>query len=236
MDYRDCKGGHKKDNFWHKAKSDLIQNLMEKVCQDKKELRILNLGAGTGDDLGILNKFSKNYVVDVDEKALSVIPDILCVEKKLADACNLPYENNFFDLAVSFDVFEHVEDDHKAVGEVYRVLKQNGILVFTVPAFQFLFSSHDKALEHYRRYSIKNIKNLLSSFSNPKIFFWNSVLFIPIVVSRIMKKRSEPKVDRMNLPNWLNTLFYKLLLMDGFLIKKNISMPFGISIVGFCRK
>lgn len=236
MDYKDLQAGQIKENFWFKAKNDLINVLMEKTCKNKKQLKILNIGAGTGDDLEILKKFGKNYIIDIDKNALSIVDDKLCEEKRVADACDLPYKNNSFDVIVSFDVFEHIKNDQKAVNEAYRVLKKNGILIFSVPAFQFLFSSHDKALCHQKRYSKKNIKNLLSQFSDSKIFFWNSLLFIPISIVRLSRKKSKPEIDQINLPSWINKLFYKLLLLDNFLIKKDISMFIGLSIVGFCRK
>ncbi|GCC10046.1 putative S-adenosylmethionine-dependent methyltransferase/MSMEI_2290 [archaeon] len=236
MDYKDLQAGQTKENFWFRAKNDLINVLMKKACKNRKRLRILNIGAGTGDDLEVLNKFGKNYVIDIDKDALSVIDDKLCEERKIADACNLPYDDNFFDVAVSFDVFEHIKNDQKAISEVYRVLKENGVLIFTVPAFQFLFSSHDKALHHQRRYSKENIKTLLFQFNNLKIFFWNSLLFVSIATMRLLKRKSKPKVDLMDLPPWLNTLFFNLLKIDNFLIKRGISMPIGLSIVGFGYK
>lgn len=236
MDYKDLQAGQTKENFWFRAKNDLINVLMKKACKNRKRLRILNIGAGTGDDLEVLNKFGKNYVIDIDKDALSVIDDKSCEERKIADACNLPYDDNFFDVAVSFDVFEHIKNDQKAISEVYRVLKENGVLIFTVPAFQFLFSSHDKALHHQRRYSKENIKTLLFQFNNIKIFFWNSLLFVSMATMRLLKRKSKPRVDLMDLPPWLNTLFFNLLKIDNFLIKRGISMPIGLSIVGFGYK
>lgn len=232
MDYRDLQAGHTKGNFWFKAKNDLIGVLAEKACEKGKQLRILNIGAGTGDDLEVLRKFGKNYVIDLDKDALSVIDDKFCEEKLVGDACALPYDDNFFDVAVSFDVFEHIKDDQKAVDEVCRVLKDRGILIFTVPAFQFLFSSHDRALNHQRRYGKKSLKKLLFKFDS-KIFFWNSLLFALIAVIRILKRKSKPEVNQANLPSWLNKIFYKLLKIDNFLIKKKISAPIGLSLVGF---
>ena len=235
MDYKDLQAGQIKENFWFQAKNDLIDVLMKKACNNSRQLKILNIGAGTGDDLEILNKFGKNYIIDIDKNALSVIDNKSCEEKKIASACNLPYLDNFFDVVVSFDVFEHIKNDQKAICEVYRVLKDQGILVFIVPAFQFLFSSHDKALNHQRRYSKKSIETLLSQF-NLKIFYWNSLLFVPMATLRLFKRNSKSKVDKTNLPSWLNVLFFNLLKMDNFLITRNVSMPIGLSIVGYGRK
>ena len=236
MDYKDSQIGHIKENFWFKAKINLVKILMLKTCNGKNSLRILNIGVGTGDDLEILNKFGKNYVIDINKDALAIINNNLCVEKKFADARDLPYDDNFFDVAVAFDVFEHIKEEHVAINEVYRVLKQDGVLIFTVPAFQFLFSSHDKALRHHRRYNKKGLMNLLTPFNGLKIYYWNSLLFMPMAITRILKKESKPKVDQINLPFWLNIFLYGLLSIDNLLIKINISMPIGLSIVGFCYK
>ena len=152
MDYKEYENGESASrHFWHRAKNDLIFRLLSKL--KKRNLKILNLGAGTGDDLETLNKFGTVYVTDINENALSLIPNNLCAEKKRCDAQNLTYPNEFFDVVTSFDVFEHIPDDKKAINEVSRVLKKDGHLIFSVPAFQFLYSAHDKALEHKRRYS-----------------------------------------------------------------------------------
>jgi len=153
MDYKDYQSGKVKLDFWFRAKNDLIEKLLFNQFPKKKKLKILNLGAGTGSDLEILNNFGEVYVIDVEKKALDLIPDNLCVEKKICDACKLIYKDDFFDLVVSFDVFQHIENDEIAIKEAYRVLKKKGILFFSVPALQKLYSSHDKALEHKRRYS-----------------------------------------------------------------------------------
>ncbi len=236
MDYKDYQSRYKNSDFWFRAKKDLIKILMLKVCKESKNLDILNLGAGTGDDLKILSKYGNIYVTDIEKKALDSIKGNFYFEKRVADACNLPYQDNFFDIVVSFDVFEHIQDDAKAVSEVYRVLKKDGNLVFTVPAFQFLFSSHDKALEHKRRYSKKMLKALLSNFSDLKLNYWNSILFLPISALRLVKKKSEAKVDSANLPRFLNSLLYQFLKVDNSLVNHKIPLPFGLTILGYCRK
>jgi SAM-dependent methyltransferase len=232
MDYKNLQAGQTKDNFWFRSRYGLIAILAKKACKKRRKLKILNIGAGTGDDLEILGRYGRNYVVDIEKRALSVIDKKLCVEKRVADACSLPYKDGFFDVVVSFDVFEHIKDDRLAVSEVYRVLKDDGMLIFTIPAYQFLFSSHDRALQHKRRYSRKDVKSLLSRF-DLRLFYWNSLLFVPTAAMRIFKKSSKAKVDPMNMPSWLNRIFYHMLNFDNFLIKRGVSMPVGLSIVGF---
>ncbi len=150
MDIRDFESGVGKDFFWFTPKAELISVMLGKLGFGSGH-RVLVLGAGTGDDLPIISKSGDVYAVEPDPKALALIDEELVVEKRAADACELPYDAKFFDLAVAFDVLEHIENDEKAISEIYRVLKSGKSFVFTVPAFDWLFSSHDRALGHFRR-------------------------------------------------------------------------------------
>lgn len=238
MDYKDYEAGQTADNFWFRAKYGLIELLMEKNSKKQSEepLKILSIGTGTGDDLKILKAFGNNYVTDILPEALAVVPDEDCFEKRLADAMDLPYEEGFFDIVVSFDVFEHIEDDKKAVSEVYRVLKKGGSLVYSVPAGPGLFSSHDVALEHYRRYNKKMVKLLFQDFKEVKLYSWNTLLYPLIAVSRIKNKNKEPQVDHPKLPGVVDSIFCNLLRFDNFLIRRGMSLPVGVSIAGWCQK
>src|SRR3990167_9306830 len=125
MDYRDSEIGATHDYFWFEAKDGLVDVLMRKQ-KTQGTPKILNLGAATGSDIRILNRFGRVYVVDVDERALEMIPKELVAEKKACDACAMPYPNGFFDKVVAFDVLEHIENDQKAISEIHRVLKRDG--------------------------------------------------------------------------------------------------------------
>jgi ubiquinone/menaquinone biosynthesis C-methylase UbiE len=234
MDYRDYIDGQTGEQFWFRSKKDLINILMNKI--GRKNLKILNIGAGTGVDLEIMNRFGNIYIIDVNKKALDLIPSNLYSEKKLCDATDLPYPNDFFDIVCSFDVFEHIKNDKKAVLEAHRVLKKGGLLLLMVPAFNFLFSAHDRALLHYRRYSKKKLYELLRIFKNEYLSYWNSILFIPLSILRILKKRAKPKTDYFNLPSLLEKAFLNFLRIENKLIMKDYRLPFGLSLVGVYRK
>jgi ubiquinone/menaquinone biosynthesis C-methylase UbiE len=234
MDSKDYAAGSKETGSWFTAKKELLAMFLKKM--PNKRLKILNLGAGTGGDLEILNRFGEVYVIDIDEKAISMIPDSLCKKKELGDARNLKYPDNFFDIVVSLDVFEHIDNDAKAINETWRVLKKSGYLIFSVPAFQALYSSHDKALEHQRRYSKKRIVHLIKKFRKKRITFWNTFLFLPLALIRIKNKKSMPKPDSFNLPKSIDQIPLTLLRIENYLISIGLSLPFGMSIAGICQK
>src|SRR5690606_18865966 len=69
------------------------------------------------------------------------------------DASRLGVRPGSCDAVVSLDLIEHVADDLGALREMYAALRPGGVLVVTVPAYQFLWSAHDEAVGHLRRYT-----------------------------------------------------------------------------------
>ncbi|MCX6823044.1 MAG: class I SAM-dependent methyltransferase [candidate division SR1 bacterium] len=219
------------------TKHNLIDILLKKYIHHSSNIpKILSVGCGTGDDLAIIKKYGEIYVIDVDKNALLLIDDTICQKKILGDACSMPFIDGYFDYIVCFDVLEHIQEDGLAIKEIYRTLKKGGILLIIVPAFQSIYSSHDKKLDHYRRYSMKGIRRLTNMFDKKNFFYWNSLLFPLVALSRIIKKNASPKVDTMNYNPVLSALLTFVMKFDNFLIKRSLSMPFGLSIVGICKK
>ncbi len=190
MDYKDYAVWHSGDSFRFKAKHKLIDILLKKYVHHSSEMpKILSVGCWTGDDLNVIKKYWEIYVIDVDENALSLIDDTLCHRKILWDACDMPFTDWYFDYIVCFDVLEHIEEDWLAIKEIYRTLKKWWMLMLTVPAFPSLYSSHDKKLDHHRRYNMKWIKRLTKMFDEKSFFYRNSLMFPMVALSRIIKKK-----------------------------------------------
>jgi SAM-dependent methyltransferase len=69
------------------------------------------------------------------------------------EICTLPFADGTFDLVCAFDVIEHVEEDRRAFGELSRVLKDDGTLIFSVPVHDHLWTEFDEWVGHVRRYN-----------------------------------------------------------------------------------
>lgn len=235
MDFRDTQVGANKEHFWFRGKRDFIDGLFTSVHADKQQ-KILDIGAGTGDDIMMLKQHGNIYALDIDEQALSLIDDALVVEKKLGSACAIPYQAGTFDVVVAFDVLEHVEDDSLMVDEIMRVLKSGGHFIFTVPAFNCLYSSHDRTLGHHRRYNKAMITQLLDKkMRKQTLGYWFCLLFAPALMQRFLtKKASSSSIKQF--PHVLNQLFYGAVKMENWCIKKGLRMPFGLSVYGVYRK
>src|SRR5207344_2586845 len=79
-----------------------------------------------------------------------------------ADATRLPIGPAGLDLVVAFDVLEHIEDDKAAVRGVFEALRPGGTFLIAVPADPALWSAHDEAVGHVRRYTRQTLHDLLA--------------------------------------------------------------------------
>lgn len=231
MDIREA--GTKSD-FWIRAKIRLIDILLSSL--KTKDARILDLGCGTGEDLPTLNRYGTVDVIDTDRKTLDMLPRHLYAEKRQGSAEKIDFPSNSFDIVAAFDVIEHVKDDKKAMIEIRRVLRDGGYFVFTVPAFQQFYSAHDKALGHYRRYNKPMLRQLFDGLEIKKLDYWNSSLFLPMSIFRIVRKGSDTADTSLNLPFITNELLYYVLCGEDLLAKTGLPMPFGLTIYGVCKK
>jgi len=248
MDYKDfLKLGQTKDlHFWYKARKNLIYNLLNSILKDYKQDRlILNLGCGTGTELEILEKFGQVYMLDNNQNAIEI------VKKQgykiiLADVEKYNFQNNNYDAICCFDLLEHLQNDQKVINNIFQALKKDGYFFFTIPAFQYIFSSHDIAMEHYHRYSKKDIlkKLEIAGFKILKINYWNFILFPFIATIRIIKKcffiklfkTSQCQSDMGKINKYLNKLLFLILNLENKFIFHNLSIPFGLTIYDIAKK
>lgn len=98
----------------------------------------------------------------------------------------LPYEDGKFDLVCAFDIIEHVEDDLRALAELSRVLKNDGVLILSVPIHEQCWTEFDALVGHVRRYDPADLEALLARCglepeksaafgmqpSNPRLLRW----------------------------------------------------------------
>jgi len=138
---------------------------------------------------------------------------------------------------LALDVIEHIDNDLIALRELKRVTKPDGLILITVPAYQFLWSAHDLAHHHKRRYSSKILKNKLkeAGFEILKLSYFNTILS-PIIISlRLIKKLIHSKKPDIGTVNPLLNYLLKLLFYIEAPIIKYFNLPFGISLVAVAR-
>ena len=95
--------------------------------------------------------------VDISPESIRLCRQIGIESVSLADAANLNFCANSFDVIVASDILEHIEKDDEALKNWQRILKPNGKLLVFVPALKVLWSHHDVLNHHCRRYQKKTL-------------------------------------------------------------------------------
>ena len=172
-------------HWWFVARNNFVTEFYKDKIRDETGILILDVGCGTGGLLNMLSNYPLSFGVDISDLAIS-----FCRKRKLrkisqGTITELPFKNDSFDLITSLDVLYHkrISDDSKAIREIFRVLKNDGIVLFLEPAYGFLFSYHDKPQHTARRYNAsllrEKIKN--SGFDILKISYINTSI-LPMAI------------------------------------------------------
>jgi SAM-dependent methyltransferase len=159
-----------------------------------------------------------------------------------ADGQAIPLADCSVNLLSALDVLEHLDDDMCALEEFHRVLRPAGLLLVTVPAYRFLWSEHDEALMHRRRYIASELHAKLtrSGFRVLKRSYAVFFTFFPIVFYRLFrglfpKDPFAPKASHVKLPEFLNNLLIQMLRFEAWMTRA-INLPWGTSIVVLAQR
>lgn len=156
-----------------------------------------------------------------------------------ASLTRLPLQDASLDLVTCLDTLEHIQDDATAVAEVFRVLKPGGHALFTVPAHPFLFSSHDRALHHVRRYRKAELRSLVTGagFGLRRFSYINSALFPAVAAVRLARPgKGETTSDTEKVPfGPLNAVLYASFALEKLPLAL-INLPWGVSLLALARK
>lgn len=214
-------------------------SLFKRYFAGRKNLSIIDVGCGAGDVIDLLENFG--HVIGVDnDKQIVQFNKKNGREVTLGDINKLKFPDKSFDSVILLEILEHLDDDLGGIREVFRVLKPNGIVLATVPALPFLWSSHDFTAHHKRRYVKSELKKKLldSGFEIIKITYMNSLLFPVIFFIRIWKNiigKKKSKSDFIDYPIFLNNLLKIIFSFEAKIIK-NVNLPLGVSLLVLARK
>jgi len=214
-------------HWWFKARRHLLKQTLP---QDVG--RVLEVGSGSGCNLACMSATEK-VGFDISEEAShrAKLRGVKVITGDLQKG--LPFEKESFDAVLALDVLEHLTDDGYALGELIRVLKPQGTIVLSVPAFQQLWSYHDTLNHHYRRYSKKNVQELCKTYNlkTETLTYWNCLLFIVIYFYK--KFGTNPNGGYTGLrqvPRFLNFGLYSLLVLENWSISRGVKLPWGVSV------
>ncbi|MCS7060637.1 MAG: class I SAM-dependent methyltransferase [Anaerolineae bacterium] len=224
-------------HFWFVGRQSVIDRVWLQFVDD--ECDVLDIGCGTGYTSHRLIKRGCR-VVSMDirpEGLLTMRRQIAAARPVQAAAPTLPFSSDVFDVVVTLDVLEHV-DDRATLGEVMRVLHPGGWLIATVPALPWLWSYRDDAAGHLRRYTHNSLRQRLveAGFSIRAMRYYQSLLLPPLILSRLLGRRGPALRDLEDRPSpGLNTVMSVVNRLE-IKLGKWINWPLGSSLIAVCQK
>jgi 2-polyprenyl-3-methyl-5-hydroxy-6-metoxy-1,4-benzoquinol methylase len=232
-----------KRHWWFVGRRAVVRNMMSRFVdpEDKNRWRICEVGCGAGGNLEDLADRHEVVGVDASERALEFARKRLGANAKygsLPDDIDLPRDS--FDIVLSTDVFEHVEDDLGSAKTAVSLLRQGGILVATVPAYQWLYSPRDKHHQHFRRYGKRQFAELFEQedVRVELLSYYNTFLFPAAAAARLWSKyagREEQPGDLQVPASPLNAALATLFGAEKWLLGR-VPSPFGLSLIAVVRK
>lgn len=181
-------------HWWYRLRSESVQKWAQSLPAGA---RVLDVGSASGGNTLLLGKMG----CDVTSLEMSDLGVELQLKKGIrvikGDATDLPFESGHFDAVLCLDVLEHIENDVAALTEMYRVTRPEGKFLFSVPEDPRLWSEHDEAVSHVRRYLRNDFKSKISSVGFNISVTWSSLVLLklPIKIYRQFSKGSSLKKE-----------------------------------------
>ena len=148
------------------------------------------------------------------------------------------FKRDAYDLVALLDVLEHVPDDVASLRAIHRRLKPGGTLLLTVPANPWMWTAHDAAHHHFRRYSKQQLAEVIADagFEVQLLSFFNSLLFPLVAAARLIGKVTGKESADDALPSApVNGVLDRIFGLESGMIGR-VPMPFGVSLVAVVRR
>ncbi len=232
--YHEVEAAH----WWFVSRRALVKDLVCHAAPDRQSA-ILEIGCSGGLLMRQLRDcgYFRLTGIDISPEAIALCRERNLDDVRLMDAQQPDLPPASFDIIIASDVLEHLADAPRALAAWHQLLRPGGTLVVFVPAFQFLWSEHDRVNHHYHRYRAAELAGLLRSagFEIRRQGYWIFSLFFPVAVVRVAKRflvrpaNKLPSGDLKAVPRLLNSLLILLMRAENRLMHLGLNFPWGIS-------
>ena len=231
--------------WWIAGRKNILRRILDRAVAIRPVRRILDLGCGSGNNFDLLAPYGQ--VIGCDSSPVQVrrarsrgiATEVFVTE---GDLFEQPFGEPF-QLTCLFDVIEHMHDDVGFLARLNRRVETGHLLLVSVPACPSLYGPHDRLLEHFRRYKLKGLEELLASHGFRVIWsnHFVTLLFPFIALLRLIEKwrdklgKPQQKVNIGNMPGWVNPILRGILAFEAA-IANRVPMPFGLWAIALAEK
>src|SRR5437868_366290 len=198
-------------HWWYRGRRRIIRAELDRLPLPRPAV-VLDAGCGSGRTLEELVDYGEVHGIELDPEAAGVARGRGHGEVQIGRLEALPWPDQIFDLITCLDVIEHTPDDRLTLRELRRVCKPGGWLLVTVPAYQALWSPHDEANHHHRRYVRPMLRAAAveAGWEVSRMSSFNTLLLAPAATVRVLQRYRYRSVDESYTtelklgPAWLN--------------------------------
>jgi 2-polyprenyl-3-methyl-5-hydroxy-6-metoxy-1,4-benzoquinol methylase len=228
-------------HWWYRGTREICFATLAPYLAGRRDLRILDVGCGTGGNLLHLAAYGNAQGIDVDPLCVDY-----CRQKGLnvsvASMSRLNVPAAAFDLVTIFDVVDQAEaaETPAIMAGIAEALAPGGLLAIREPAMPMAAGAHDVAVHVRQRFTIASLSSVLNAAGLDvlRITYLNTLLFPPIVLLRRFQRATMPGYaasDVRATPEPLNALLLGVLRVEKQLVQV-MDLPFGVSIFAIARK
>jgi SAM-dependent methyltransferase len=223
-------------HWWFRGRRAILSSQIERLGL-AREARILEVGCGTGGNLKMLSAFGRVTGMEPDgpSRAYAEEASGVVVESGFLPG-PLPTFQGDFDLIAALDVIEHLDDDQGSIAALAKLLQPSGRILATVPAHAWMWSGHDVAHHHKRRYSKAAFMDLFrdAGLRVVRASYFNALLFAPIALVRLAKLGHGGGDDAVP-AGPLNAALASIFGFERRLLQV-CDLPFGVSLLVVAEK
>lgn len=238
------------NHWWFATRTWAIEKFLATLPKHEN-LDVLDIGCGAGNMIHHLAQYGRVRGIEVDPRPVKIAQQ-RGYDVRLGDATQeIPFADASFDLVTALDVIEHVDADENVLRESYRVLRPNGSVLITTPAFQWLWSHNDDLNAHKRRYTAQQLHDkMVRAGFEVKRLSYNFFLVFPLAAGMIALKNVTGKsaelkshhfdddayqVDMEPVSPALNTALRRVGHVENALLGA-VNLPLGTSLIALGRK
>lgn len=233
-DVYDRMAQHDATHWWYVARRRILADLMARVIRPAPAARILEVGCGTGHNFDMLGRFGTVEAIEIDDGARALAEQRLGRTIMTAPLPALDgVADGTYDVIALLDVLEHISDDVTSLQSLKRKLKPGGKILLTVPANPWMWSAHDLAHHHHRRYTQKSLNSVIAraGLKVDLMSHFNSLLFPVAAAARVIGKLVGKTTSDDQMPAApVNALLTGIFGLERALIGR-VPLPAGVSIV-----
>lgn len=226
-----------KKHFWFHARKAFIKTFFSRHVP--RTARIIEIGAGTGDVSRMLSSCGYDMAAgELHRNGIQYAQEAGIKNLYQFDLMKPPFKEHF-DAVCLFDVLEHLDNDALAVKKAAGLLRHKGLVIATVPAFDWLWSREDTVGKHKRRYSEASIRKAFENAGldivETKYFF---VSLLPLLYLRTILRPDDGKAiiskerevaQTVKVMPGVNGILRYVMAAENFL-QTYVAFPLGCSI------